>query len=389
MRIVYFDTLAGISGDMTLGAFVSAGVPLDLLTAELHKLPIRGFELDARHVERSGISAVKIDVVVSEQPRYHRHLHDILEIVNRSGLSVRVKNTAEKIFRELAVAEAKVHNTEIEKVHFHEVGALDAIVDIVGAAICLEIVGAAAVYSSAIRLGNGGLVNTEHGKMPIPAPATVEILRGYPTVLTDIPFELTTPTGASIVKATSRGVLASEKITIESVGYGAGSKEFEGIPNLLRIFIGDLPQSYEEDETVVIETNIDDMNPEIYPYVIERLLETGAHDAYLVPVVMKKGRPGILLSAFTPRGKLDAVLSVIFQETTTLVVRIQNVERKKLPRSERRIQTSFGEMRVKVVMLDGKEKLVPEFEECKRIALKMGISLRNVYSKLDHELGNK
>lgn len=386
MRIVYFDTIAGISGDMALGAFIGAGVPLDALIAEIRKLNLSGVELEARHVERSGITAVKLDVVVSEHKVHHRYLHDITEIIERSALSGRVKERAKSIFGELARAEAKIHNTAVEKVHFHEVGALDAIVDIVGTAICLEMVGAERVYSSPVKLGNGGFVETEHGKMPIPTPATVELLKNYPTVLTDIPIELTTPTGAAIIKALSSGTLSAEKIKIENVGYGAGSMEVEKIPNLLRICIGELEQLYDEDELVTVETNIDDMNPEVYPYVVEKLLASGAHDAYIVPVIMKKGRPGILLSALTHRAKLDDIVEIIFHETTTLGVRIQQIERRKLARNHRAVSTSLGLVNAKVISLNGKERLVPEFEECRRIAVERRIPLVEVYNLLNREL---
>jgi uncharacterized protein (TIGR00299 family) protein len=387
MRIVYFDTIAGISGDMALGAFVSAGVPLDALIAEIQKLNLPGVEIEGRHINRSGITAVKLDVVVSKHQTHHRHLHDIFGIIEGSTLSGRVQERAKGIFNELAQAEAKIHNTTVEEVHFHEVGALDAIVDIVGTVICLEIVGAEKVYSSPVKLGHGGFVETDHGKMPIPTPATVEILKNYPTVLTDIPFELTTPTGAAIIKALSSGLLATEKIQVESIGYGAGSRELEPIPNLLRIFIGELPQMYDDDELVTVETNIDDMNPEIYPFVIEKLLATGAHDAYIVPVIMKKGRPGVLLSVLTHRAKLDDILEVVFRETTTLGVRIQHVERKKVSRSQRTVTTSLGIVNAKVISLNGNERLVPEFEECRRIAVERKMPLIEVYNTLQKELG--
>lgn len=387
MRIVYFDTIAGISGDMTLGAFVSAGIPPALLLDELQKLPVGGFELDIRHVVRSGITAVKIEVVISSPPSHHRHLSDILQIIHNSKLNERTKQRASAIFGELARAEAKIHGTTIEKVHFHEVGALDAIVDIVGTAICLEIVGAEKVFSSPVKIGNGGFLKSEHGVMPIPAPATLEILTGYPTILTDTPLELTTPTGAAIIKALSSGTLSREELIVESIGYGSGSREIENMPNLLRVVIGELPARYDEDATLTVETNIDDMNPEIYPFLIEQLLAVGAHDAYLVPVIMKKGRPGILLSILTHRSKLDAVLGIIFRETTTIGVRIQEVERRKLPRMERTVQTSFGPVRAKVVLNDGKERLVAEFEECRRLAEERKTPLREIYERLQREFG--
>jgi len=414
MTIAYFDTIAGISGDMTLGALIQAGVPIDHLQRELSKLPLDGYSIGMRTVQRSAITAVKVDVVLQgeeAQPKTHVHpddhhghgvhsheqvqhthshpsrgLSDILALIRSSTLVARVQERASKIFTMIGEAEAKIHNTTLEKIHFHEVGAVDSIVDIVGTSICLEYLGVDAVYSSPVKLGNGGFVETQHGKMPIPTPATAEILRNYPTLLTDIPIELTTPTGAGIVKALSMGMLSMDEMRVTSVGYGSGSREIPQLPNLLRVFIGILETRHEHDELVTVETNIDNMNPEIFPFVIERLLSSGAHDAYMIPVVMKKGRSGILLSALVNRGKLDAVLRVIFAETTTLGVRVQPVERRKLQRSARLVKTSFGEMNVKVISHDGVERLSPEFEECKRIALEKNIPLVDVYKRIEAEL---
>jgi len=386
MRIAYFDTIGGISGDMTLGAMVSAGFSLEQLSAELRKLKLTGFELEARHVQQSGIDAVKIDVVVSEELSHHRHLADINDIIDRSELNESVKERAKKIFYEIGVAEAKVHNSTVEEIHFHEVGAIDSLVDIVGAAICLDHFGVEAVYSSPVKIGSGGLVNTQHGKMPVPTPATLEILKGYPTVLTDIDSELTTPTGAAIIKALSTGVLTAERIKVHSIGYGAGSRQLEEIPNLLRVIIGELEPAYLADEIVSVETNIDNMNPELYPYVIEQLISVGAHDAYVIPIVMKKGRPGMLLSTLGERSKLEAILDVVFRETTTLGVRIQPIERRKLVRKQKEIRTSLGLVRAKAILNDGTEILAPEFEECKRIALEKKLPLIEVYKLLEKEL---
>ena len=385
MKIAYFDTIAGISGDMTLGAFVSAGISIDELNAEISKLNLKGVELEASHVQRNGITAVKVDVVISSSHEHHRALSDIYKIIEGSSLSERVKRDAKKIFIELGAAEAKIHNTSIERIHFHEVGALDSIVDIVGATICFEKLGIEKVYSSPVKVGSNGLIDAEHGKLPVPAPATMEILKGYPAVLTEIPFELTTPTGAAIIKAKSSGILKSEQIKVESVGYGAGTREIPQVPNLLRVMIGELIVSYEEDEVVSVETNIDDMNPEIYPYVIEQLLASGAHDAYVFPLIMKKGRPGILLSALVPRSKLDTTLNIFFTQTTTLGVRIQPVERRKASRQQRDVQTQFGMVTAKMVSYNGTERLVPEFEECKRIATEKNIPLLQVYKMLETE----
>jgi pyridinium-3,5-bisthiocarboxylic acid mononucleotide nickel chelatase len=387
MKIAYFDTIAGISGDMTLGAFISAGVPFDKLNNELRALGIGGFELQVRHIERNGMTAVKVDVVISEQPHYHRHMKDIEELIDKSSLSNYVKDHAKKIFREVAIAESKVHSTAMERVHFHEVGAIDSLVDIVGVSLCLEQLGIESVYSSPIKVGNGGFVKSQHGALPVPTPATMEILKNYPIQLTDIPYELTTPTGAAIIKALSQGVLSSEKIQVSSIGYGAGGRDIEQLPNLLRVLIGTLEPNYMTDEIVSIETNIDNMNPEIYPYVIERLFFAGAHDAYLTPMLMKKGRPGMILSVLAERAKMDGLLGIIFRETTTLGVRIQPIERKILPRSTKQVQTSLGTVSAKSITVDGKEHLRTEFEECKRIAAEKNLPLREVYRILEKEIG--
>lgn len=386
MRIAYFDTVAGISGDMTLGAFISAGVELEQLQNELLKLNLTGYELKTETVTRSGISTVKLSVVVHKQPHYHRHLKDIYTIIDSSKLNDKVKDSAKKIFLELAKAEASVHNTTIEKIHFHEVGAVDAIVDIVGTAICLDILNIEKIFSSPVKLGSGGFVETEHGRMPIPTPATVELLKYYPTVLTDIPFELTTPTGASIVKALSNGIIAFENILVKSIGYGAGSRDLGEVPNLLRIFIAELLPTTTDEDVVIIETNIDDMNPEIYPYVIEKLLTTGAHDAYLTPIIMKKGRPGILLSALAAKSNLQDIVNIIFQQTTTLGVRIREIQRKKLSRSSKTVRTSFGDVKVKAIQVDGVERLTPEFEECKRIAEQLNMPIIEIYKNIAQDL---
>lgn len=388
MKIAYFDTFSGVSGDMTLGAFVSAGLPIDTLSAAIATLGLAGVELQARHLTRNGIVAVKLDVLITAEQHHHRHLKDILRIIDGSGLSSRVKEDASKIFMEVAKAESVVHNTPLEEVHFHEVGALDSIVDIVGAAFCLEHFGIERVYSSPVRLGSGGFVSTEHGMLPLPGPATTEILRGYPTVLTDIPYELTTPTGAAILKALSSGTLASEKLVMERVGYGAGDREIPGYPNLLRIIVGEHATVTEGDDVTVVETNIDNMNPEILPFVIEQLLDAGALDAYLTPVQMKKGRPGVLLTSVCAPSKTDEILRVIFAQTTTIGVRLHGAARRKIERTEAFADTRLGRVRVKAVGASGSVRFAPEFEECKRLALEKGLPLLEVYRIIEEDIKN-
>ena len=389
MTIAYLDTVGGIAGDMTMAAFISAGLPLETLQAGLSHLGVGGFELQARHVRRNSIDAVHCDVVITHEPHIHRHLKDILAIIDGSTLGPGVKENAASIFRVLAEAEAVIHATSPEKVHFHEVGALDSIVDIVGAAICLEHFGVERVYSSPVRLGSGGLISTQHGTMPTPTPATLEILKGYPTVLTSVPHELTTPTGAAIIKALSAGTLDEERINVRAVGYGAGTKEFPEIPNFLRVIIGTLDAPVEREDVMVVETNIDDMNPQAYPYVIDRLLAAGAHDAYCVPIVMKKGRPGILLSVMTPRSRLDPVIAILYAETSTIGLRVQSIGRLKLPRHQVDVQTSFGVVRAKAVVRDGKEIVTAEYEECRRIAVERQLPLLEVMKRLDAEISSR
>jgi len=383
MRIAYLDTVGGIAGDMTMAAFVSAGVPFEELQRGLASLDVGGFELQARHVTRNAVDALHIDVVAAEERHVHRHMADIALF---SALPPRVKERALAVFGVIAGAEAKVHGTTPAKVHFHEVGALDSIVDITGSALCMEIAGIDALYSSPVKLGSGATIPTRHGTMPVPAPATIEILKGYPTVLTTIPHELTTPTGAAIIRALSAGVLNEERLMPEAIGYGAGTNEFPEIPNLLRVIIGTLETPAEGEDVVIIETNIDDMNPQAYPYVIERLLQAGAHDAYLVPVVMKKGRPGILLSTMAERSRLDAIVAVLYRETSTIGLRIQQSGRMKLPRRHLEVETSLGRVKAKAVVRDGREVVAPEYEECRRIAAEKNLPLLEVMRRLDQEI---
>jgi uncharacterized protein (TIGR00299 family) protein len=388
MKIAYFDAFSGISGDMTIAAFLNAGLDENEFLTELSKLKLSGFEIEIKKVIRNGITATKFEVIVKEKQKEHRHLSDIFEIIDASDLSEFVKQTSKKIFTNIAQAEAKIHNTTVEEVHFHEVGAIDSIIDIVGTTICIEKFKIEKIFASKIPLGSGSFTQTQHGKMPIPSPATLELLKNFPVTLTDIPFELTTPTGASIIATLAEYGLEKETIKINSVGYGAGNFDIPNQPDLLRIIIGEIPQKFNEEKLLLVETNIDDMNPEIYPYVIEKLLHSGANDAYLVPVIMKKGRPGILLSTLVNETKLDDILKVIFTQTTTLGVRILEIRRKKLKREQKEIDTPFGKVKFKIAIIENSERLVPEFEECKRIAEEKNIPLIQVY-KLLEAIANK
>lgn len=383
MKIAYFDAISGVSGDMVVGALIDAGIDFEEFKREILKLNLGNFDVGVKKVLRSGISATKFDVIVERKEHEHRHLSDIFEIIDKSDLSEFVKGTAKKIFHTLAQAEAKIHNVSIDEVHFHEVGAVDSIVDIVGTAICIEKLGIEKIYASRIPLGSGTSVNTEHGRIPVPTPATIEMLKNFPIVLTDVPFELTTPTGSAIIATLAEYGLEKETIKVHSIGYGAGYYELPDQVNLLRVIVGEIEEKYGEEKLLLVETNIDDMNPELYPYVIEKLLASGANDAYLVPIYMKKGRPGILLSALVSEFKLEDVLKIIFTQTTTLGVRIIEIRRKKLPREQKEIDTPFGKVKFKLVFVNDSKRLVPEFEECKRIAEERNIPLIQVYKILE------
>ncbi len=381
-KTAYFDTIAGISGDMTLGALIDAGLPLEHLRTELKKLNLSGYELEVKHVQHSGITAVKLEVIVSKKETHHRHYPHIKELIESSALSTAIKKNTVSIFYTLAQAEAKIHNIPVEKIHFHEVGAIDSIVDIVGTAIGLDYLGVETVYSSPVKTGAPSTIKSAHGVIPTPAPATLEILRGYPVVFTDVPGELTTPTGAAIIKTLSRGMLSSESITFEKIGYGSGAKQFERLPNLLRIGIGTMKSPETEEDIMVVEANIDDMSPEFYPYTIDKLLAAGARDAFLTPVIMKKGRPGTMITSLCTPATQDTVIKTLLAETTTIGVRYRRMNRKILKRDEKTVETDFGPVRMKTVEIDGHEYSKPEFEDCKRIAEEFDIPLIEVYRRL-------
>lgn len=378
MTIAYFDCFSGISGDMTLGALVSAGVPFEHLRSELAKLNLSGYSLTCEQVKRGGLAATKVNVALDEKEQPVRHLSDIREIINGSSLSPNIKQKSMNIFRRLAEVEAKVHGTTIDHVHFHEVGAVDAIVDIVGSVIGLEHLGVTEIIASPLNVGSGS-VHTAHGKLPVPAPATAELLAGIPLYSSSITFELTTPTGAAIISTLANSFGQLPQLVIRTIAYGAGNKDFPGQPNVLRLFIGEYAHPAGEDRSVLIETNIDDMNPQIYEHLIDRLLAAGAHDAYLTPVIMKKGRPAILLSVLTDREKQQACMDILFRETTSIGVRIQEIGRKKLQREIREVKTAYGMVRVKISRLgDEVMTVTPEYEDCKRIAEEKQVPLKKI-----------
>ncbi len=378
MTLAYFDCFSGISGDMTLGALVDAGVSIDALRSELAKLGLPGYRITAEKVMRLGIAATKVQVIVDEKRQETRHLPEILEIISSSSLVPSIKEKSSLIFRRLADAEAKVHATTPDKIHFHEVGAVDAIIDIVGAVIGLELLNITTAISSPVNVGSG-TIETSHGLLPIPAPATAELLTGIPFYQSDTRFELATPTGAAIVSTVASSFGLLPQMRVDRVAYGAGSQNIPIRPNVLRLMIGEPAALYDEDSSIVIETNIDDMNPQVYDYVIEKLMLQGAQDAFLTPIVMKKGRPAVLLSVLTDQAKRDAVLDTVFRETTSIGVRIREVGRKKLSREIREVDTIYGTIRVKVSTRgDDILSATPEYENCRRIAEEKQVPLKQV-----------
>lgn len=381
MKVAYFDCFAGISGDMTLGALVDAGLSFSVLKSELDKLSVREFTLSQRRVEKHGIAGTKIDVNAREG-HVHRHLKDVLEIINNSAISTSAKEKAARVFQKLAEAEAKIHGTTIEAVHFHEVGAVDAIVDVVGAIVGLEILGIEAIYASKFRFGSGH-TRGAHGAMPVPVPAVVEMSKGFPSERTDIPYELVTPTGAALLTALASTIGETIQLRTESTGYGAGTRDVEQVPNLLRVEIGELVADPRTDFPVLLETNIDDMTPEIYGYLIDRLLEAGARDAFLTPVIMKKGRPGIQLTVLTDPNKETELTELIFSETTTLGIRRLPVQRHILERRTDTVQTPYGPIRVKIADIGGKQRITPEYDDCVRIAREKQVPILDVYKSVN------
>ena len=327
MKTLYFDTFSGISGDMVLGAFINAGMDLDILKNELSKIPLKNFDIQTSIIKRNSIAATKFDVIVLQHEHVHRNLSDIYKIIDSSSLNDNVKRDAKKIFNNIAIAEAKVHNVDVERVHFHEVGSIDSIIDIIGVAICIDYFKIEKVISSPLRFGNNALIKTQHGKIPIPAPATAEILKNYPTKIVDTPYELTTPTGAAIITTFSEGTLLHNMI-IENIGYGAGSLEIPKLPNLLRIFIGETDDQYNQEEDLIIETDIDDMDQKVYSDIIEKILALGANDAFINQVIMKKGSHGRLLTVIAPNEKTDSIIKYIYDNTITTEIRMNSIQRK-------------------------------------------------------------
>jgi len=379
MKTLYFDCFAGASGDMVLGALVGAGVEPRALLEQLELLGVSGWQVEFEKVDRSGISATYARVQIAHE-HTHRHLGNILKIIYDSRLSDGVKERAARIFSLLAEAESRVHDQPIEKIHFHEVGALDAIIDVCGAAIGFELLGIDQFLSSPLRVGTG-MAEMAHGRFPIPPPAVAELLKGKPIYAGDIEGEFVTPTGAAIISAVCKGFGSIPPMKIEATGYGAGSRDHHGFPNALRIFVGETEEATGPgDETLLmIETNIDDMSPQVVGYVMDRAFELGALDCYLTHTQMKKNRPGLLFSILCRPDEREKFLQMIFAETTTIGARSYQVARSALARETVRVETQFGPINVKVAYLNNSAiNAMPEFEQCRTAAGKAGVPLREV-----------
>jgi hypothetical protein len=378
MRIAYLDCASGISGDMTLGALIDAGVDLAAISAGLDSLGLPGVKLSTKEVKKKGFRATQL--VVEHTPEHaHRHLHHIVKMIDAGQLTPRQQDLAKRIFQRLAEAEAKVHGTTIEKVHFHEVGAVDSIADIVGSAIAWDLLAVDRIVASPVPTG-GGIITIAHGRSSVPAPATAELLRGVPLVESAVQCELTTPTGAAILSTLvdSYGPLPSMKI--ERIGYGAGQRDLPEQPNVLRLFVGETADPLASDQVWVLETNLDDVSGELVGYCTTRLWEAGALDVYTTAIQMKKNRPGVTLSVLCEPAKIEKLEKILFRETTTLGVRRWPVSRHKLERKPHRVETPWGPVEGKLGWIAGQApSFSPEFEACSRIAREQNVPLKDVY----------
>jgi uncharacterized protein (TIGR00299 family) protein len=378
MRTLYFDCFAGASGNMILGGLVALGIDRDELLRQLESVSPVGFAIEFTEVDRSGIAATHAYVTVPEE-KAHRHLSDIEAIIDGSGVSDGVKQRSKSIFRRLAEAEAKVHGIDASRVHFHEVGAMDAILDIVGSCIGFEMLGIERFLCSRIHVGRG-FVEMAHGKFPVPPPAVVELLGSIPFYPTEIEGELATPTGVAIISTLCEPFEISNEIAAEHVGYGAGTLEYNGFPNALRLIIGESSGTdRSSDRLVQLETNIDDLSPQILGYVMDRAFELGALDCWFTPIQMKKNRPAVMLSILCEKEKREVLTQFVYTETSTLGVRVRDVERECLVREVVRVETEFGEIDVKIGKLDGKIiNAMPEYDQVRRLALENAVAFRIV-----------
>jgi uncharacterized protein (TIGR00299 family) protein len=393
MKLAYFDCFSGISGDMTLGALVDAGCDVERLRADLRGLQVPGWELSAEKVWKNGMTATYVKVKTEDRSK-HRSLGAIHEILQKSRLAPRVRERAAAIFTKLGEAEARVHDVPLEKIHFHEVGAVDAIVDIVGACIGFQALGIDKFACSALNVG-GGTAKMAHGVLPVPAPATADLLQGKPTYSNGVRKELITPTGAAIIVTLCDSFGPQPPMSVSAIGYGAGTADLEGQPNVVRILIGEATEETVagfDEEIAVIEANLDDMNPQIYGYFLEKALAAGALDVYTTPVQMKKNRPGTLLTVLCKPQDTNTLMSLIFAETTTFGARTYRAQRRTLPREFLKVATAFGDVRIKISRANGRIlHVAPEYDDCRKLAVEKSVPLQRVISEAlrAYEAGGK
>lgn len=389
MKILYYDCFSGISGDMNLGAMIDIGIDKDLLISELNKLNLKGWELITNKDQRHGIGGTRVTVKQTDTEPGRRHLADIEKIINESALDDKTRELSKKIFMKIAESEAFVHNIPVEKVHFHEVGAIDSIIDIVGAAICYNKLQVERVYVSPVELG-GGFTRCEHGNLPVPAPATAEIIKGIPVSTGGVDFEATTPTGAAILATLGTHFGEHPVFEIEKTAYGIGHNENADVPNVLRVFLGETVEENKGHDALLIECNIDDMNPEFFDHISELLFSAGASDIFLTGIIMKKGRPGNILSVICEPGHADRVKEIIFTESTSLGLRTMPFRKDTLARHFDTVGTIYGDVCIKRSFYKGKEvSCKPEFENCRKIANEKGIPVKEVYNVVLAEIGRE
>lgn len=384
MKILYYDCFSGISGDMNLGAMIDLGVDENYLREELKKLKLGGWEIQVKKEQRHGIYGTRVDVVQTVPEKVHRHPSDIEKIISGSTLPARVKEISLKIFNEVALAESKVHGIPYEKVHFHEVGAIDSIIDIVGAAICFDKLDPDEVYVSTVELGSG-TVKCAHGILPVPAPATAEIVMGIPVNIGGVNFEATTPTGAAIVKALGKfpGKIPGHRLV--KSGYGIGHRENPERPNVLRVFLAESgDEKSNGGKSYLVECNIDDMNPEWYEHIMNRLFESGASDVYFTSILMKRNRPSTKISVICHTEVIQEVRSILFNESTTLGLRVFEFEKYTLERKMGKIETRLGTIGVKYAFYEGRMvSAKPEYNDCLSAAKRNNLTLKEVYRYID------
>ena len=378
MTICYIDAFSGIAGDMLVGALADAGADRTAITRSLDSLAL-GAKIEFDRVTRRGVSAAKFRVTTNEQVK-HRHLSGILQLIHAASIPGGAKAKAERIFRRLGEAEAAVHGVDIEKVHFHEVGAVDSICDIVGISVASELLGIDQIHCSAVNVGSGQ-AKTEHGVLPVPAPATAKLLEGKPVYSRGPALELTTPTGAAVVSALAETFGAMPPMRIQSIGYGAGDHEFTEHANVVRVIVGQGTSIPEATTVTVIEANIDDASPQLIGYAMELMLDAGALDAIVIPVQMKKGRPGVLVQVIVETDKREELAAILFRETTTLGMRFYTAERRVQPREWQDVHTPHGIVRVKA----GAHGFAPEYEDARKIAAVSGVPLKQVLAEAAYE----